>query len=25
GLASATMHMSWSLGLFRQFLMGQRA
>lgn len=25
GLASATMHMSWSLGLFRQVLMGQRA
>jgi succinoglycan biosynthesis protein ExoA len=25
GLASAAMHMSWSLGLFRQFLMGQRA
>jgi succinoglycan biosynthesis protein ExoA len=25
GLASATMHMSWSLGLFRQFLKGQRA
>ncbi len=24
GLASATMHMSWSLGLFRQFLKGQR-
>ncbi len=25
GLASATMHMSWSLGLFRQVLKGQRA
>lgn len=25
GLASATMHMSWSLGLFRQFLKGPRA
>jgi len=25
GLASATMHMSWSLGLFRQFLKGLRA
>ena len=24
GLASATMHMSWSLGLFRQLLRGQR-
>jgi len=24
GLASATMHMSWSLGLFRQLLKGQR-
>lgn len=24
GLASATMHMSWSAGLFRQFLKGQR-
>jgi succinoglycan biosynthesis protein ExoA len=24
GAASATMHMSWSLGLFRQFLKGQR-
>jgi succinoglycan biosynthesis protein ExoA len=25
GLASATMHMSWSLGLIRQLLRGQRA
>lgn len=25
GMASVTMHMSWSLGLFRQFLEGQRA
>ena len=24
GVASATMHMSWSLGLFRQLLKGQR-
>jgi len=24
GLASATMHMSWSAGLFRQLLKGQR-